>query len=570
LIPLIPLILLLHSFQPARAQDDATQPERDSPATGHAQVIAHGVAVLPEGHYVWRVDESRAVPPHRAAADERPTGFVLAEDGVVALTNGRGRVLTRLAPGEAAWIGAEASRAVVSLQEDAVDYFQISLLPALWNARRAGEAVSTPFAVPLGEAFDVHLVRDVLERNEERAIAAGVAPALLLATRGDVFVTLTSGEVLALTAGQAAQVAGEVVVIGASRAPAAFVVARIGPAVPERVALRDLRRGAMLIPDDSPSPQASLTISAFICPAGFTGGSVQDCTEPAAGIAFALTSADEAQASLTADAAGLVDFGSGPPGDYVLTAILPGESASSRVSCPLSSGGDAVEQVAFNQAILSVPPGETVSCTWRLIPADVNGGLPVPGQGSSDTDGDRLTDERETELGTDPFLADSDGDGLSDGDEVDLYGADPLRADTDDDGLGDADEIVTTGTNPLLADSDGDGAPDAEEIAAGSDPIDAGSLPATPTPVPTSIPVSSPATPRSAAPATEATPEPAIAASPPPSPAFTDDLDGDGLTTADEVAVHGTNATVTDSDGDGIGDGEEIAAGTDPLDPEDR
>ena len=51
---------------------------------------------------------------------------------------------------------------------------------------------------------------------------------------------------------------------------------------------------------------------------------------------------------------------------------------------------------------------------------------------------------------------DSDGDGISDFDEINLHGTDPLNADTDDDGLRTAAELAT-GTDPLDADSDNDG-----------------------------------------------------------------------------------------------------------------
>ncbi|MDQ3514267.1 MAG: SpaA isopeptide-forming pilin-related protein [Chloroflexota bacterium] len=48
-------------------------------------------------------------------------------------------------------------------------------------------------------------------------------------------------------------------------------------------------------------------------------------------------------------------------------------------------------------------------------------------QAETDSDGDGLTDDREAELGTDPTLADTDGDELSDGEEVDFLGTDPLN-----------------------------------------------------------------------------------------------------------------------------------------------
>ena len=255
----------------------------------------------------------------------------------------------------------------------------------------------------------------------------------------------------------------------------------------------------------------------------------------------------------------------------MLAADVPGDFASSRVSCWTPSGRDVVMAVDLNQASLSLAAGEDVSCDWSIVPDDARGEDPLPTPEAIDADGDRLRDDREQALGTEPLLADTDADGLGDGDEVDLYGTDPLRADTDDDGLDDAEEIANLGTNPLLADTDGDGVLDAEEIAAGSDPIDGASLPATPTPIPTSTP-SPTLTPVSASPVSSLAtpPEPVTEATPLPTSTPRADLDGDGLATADEVAAYHTNPAVIDSDGDGVGDGDEVAAGTDPLNPNDE
>ena len=50
--------------------------------------------------------------------------------------------------------------------------------------------------------------------------------------------------------------------------------------------------------------------------------------------------------------------------------------------------------------------------------------------------------------GTDPTLEDTDGDGLTDGEEVDEYETDPLETDTDGGGVDDGDEVAA-GTDPL-------------------------------------------------------------------------------------------------------------------------
>lgn len=67
-----------------------------------------------------------------------------------------------------------------------------------------------------------------------------------------------------------------------------------------------------------------------------------------------------------------------------------------------------------------------------------------------DSDHDGLSDADEALYGTDPHNPDTDGDGLTDGEEVHLYKTDPRNADTDHDGYKDADEIKK-GYNPLGA-----------------------------------------------------------------------------------------------------------------------
>jgi hypothetical protein len=74
-------------------------------------------------------------------------------------------------------------------------------------------------------------------------------------------------------------------------------------------------------------------------------------------------------------------------------------------------------------------------------------------------------------------LVDTDGDGLSDGDEA-RRGTDPNRIDTDGDGLRDGEEVNTYGTNPLDRDSDDDGLIDWEDIVAGQAQPGTGGAPA--------------------------------------------------------------------------------------------
>jgi hypothetical protein len=90
--------------------------------------------------------------------------------------------------------------------------------------------------------------------------------------------------------------------------------------------------------------------------------------------------------------------------------------------------------------------------------------------------GDGIPDDWKVAHGLDPndpyvALEDPDHDGLTNLEEY-QYGTDPQNPDTDGDGLSDGDEVHVYHTNPLLWDTDGDGISDGVEVRTGSDPLD--------------------------------------------------------------------------------------------------
>ncbi|VGO14954.1 Thermophilic serine proteinase [Pontiella desulfatans] len=97
----------------------------------------------------------------------------------------------------------------------------------------------------------------------------------------------------------------------------------------------------------------------------------------------------------------------------------------------------------------------------------------------ADTDGDGILDGNEVfDFTTDPTTVDSDGDGMSDGYEIenglDGSGSD-ADADADGDGLTNGEEFAA-GTAADNADTDGDNSPDGDEMIAGTDATDASSF----------------------------------------------------------------------------------------------
>ena len=84
-----------------------------------------------------------------------------------------------------------------------------------------------------------------------------------------------------------------------------------------------------------------------------------------------------------------------------------------------------------------------------------------------DPDDDEANDQVEREYGTNPLVADTDGDGVSDGREIFFLHSSPTRRDTDGDGLIDGIEDANHNghldrgdTDPIKWDTDRDGLPD--------------------------------------------------------------------------------------------------------------
>jgi hypothetical protein len=103
-----------------------------------------------------------------------------------------------------------------------------------------------------------------------------------------------------------------------------------------------------------------------------------------------------------------------------------------------------VEDVPVEAApIEAAPVEETVAET----PADTAVAEPAA---AADLDGDNYPDAQEVELGLDPTNIDGDGDGVADGDELNIYATDPFTADSDGDGISDGGELYDTRTDPLV------------------------------------------------------------------------------------------------------------------------
>jgi hypothetical protein len=142
-----------------------------------------------------------------------------------------------------------------------------------------------------------------------------------------------------------------------------------------------------------------------------------------------------------------------------------------------------------------------------------------------DQDGDSIPDSREAEFKTDPQKSDTDGDGFTDADEINVMKTDPTKPDPrtvsgrpiiEPTPTTSAPDVTAVAVPVAPADTDGDGLSDEEEARRGTN----GQI---------------------------------------------RDTDGDTLTDGEEIGSYKTDPRVKDSDNDGYTDADEIKNGYNPL-----
>lgn len=261
------VVALVVALLPALPHGALAQPlpQESSPADGHAQVIAQGVAPLPAVPVAWRVIAADARPPGEAPVAERSLGFVLADVAPFVVTDEGGRQ-TRLAPGEGRFVAQGERHRRTGLPDQPVGYFGLELVvapDATADYSLSAAALlyaSDPFAAPPGRR-DLDLVRDVLAPGETTGLPATEAPTLLFATEGRLRVEQADGRRLTLTSGDAQIASGPLSVTATGNAPASFVAAVIGPAV-EAPAI------AAAPPPPTTSTTGAISLAPYACPLG--------------------------------------------------------------------------------------------------------------------------------------------------------------------------------------------------------------------------------------------------------------------------------------------------------------
>jgi serine/threonine protein kinase len=148
----------------------------------------------------------------------------------------------------------------------------------------------------------------------------------------------------------------------------------------------------------------------------------------------------------------------------------------------------AQTMIAVRQEQTAIAVGATATRTTMAATETAVAVIAVTTTAEADDDLDGIANYLELQNGLDKNNADTDGDGLVDGEEYYQLGTDPTSVDSDGDGLSDYTELFVTFTVPTNPDTDGDGEPD----GADSDPLALPTATPTSTPLPTATATTAP------------------------------------------------------------------------------
>lgn len=286
-----------------------------SPASGHAQVIAQGVAELP-ADAAWRAVFHSVAPGQEAELPPGGPGFLLIDTGGVLVEIEGTESL--LAPAEATFHPVDAAR-LSAVGDRPAGAFSLDIVPP-GDADDAGDGIpvyaSAPFSAPAG-ARDIDLVRDRLEPEESTTVIGGEAPVLVLATLGEIRAEATDGSAATLRVGEAATFSGDIVLTAGGQAPATFVAAVIGRPVP---GAGPATAGATPAVD----VVGSVQLTVYACPPLVTpqdaspGRCLRD--PEAAGLELATLAEGAPEVGASTERQGLPTWTGLPGGDYALRA----------------------------------------------------------------------------------------------------------------------------------------------------------------------------------------------------------------------------------------------------------
>lgn len=380
---------------------------QSGPATGHAEVIAHQVASLPDGEWQWSVAEITVSGDEPLDLDgEDAARFVVGNGDPVLLGPNEDEPVVRIAEGEGYALLPETDAVATLPEGDESELYEVRL-----EAGTGDDSFPAPDDAP--GHFDVDLLRDVLEADESAEFVGGIVPSLVYVTDGDAEVA-SIGQTENGSAGDLFVVDGNFVITAVDDDAIVLVGVVSAFVEVEAEAPESARPSLAATPSLAASPSVSPSPSASPSPSPSANAS---------------------------------------PSESPSTSPSPSASPSASMS-PSASPSPSGPPMDSDQDGLTDEEEQQI------------GSNPL----SADTDGDGLPDFNEVfQHGTDPTNIDTDGDGINDHDET-VLGTNPLNADTDGDGLTEVEELAF-GTDPTNPDTDGDGINDWTEVINGSDPL---------------------------------------------------------------------------------------------------